>query len=358
MSETDDRTYEYDGYLLYNEICFSTGVSDQSIENVPASAEAHLLDEYLPEFEAGTSQDRGEGFEPSDIRNHTDKLPETTREFVESMISLRYREEEYDTEEAEVSPDQPRQPVKIPTETSADVFWKAPNFVYIRGPDGSASEALNQLNTYLGQSATVSSKTLQSDFLLWLFQTIYNDDPLTDILEVDRLTDATVEGAEDLLGKENSVKESRDAKQAPTILIGLLHGKSLTAMEGDFVLSTGPDEEDEVTIRTEISKDKIQIKSSKSSLNNKNNIEKIGYSAHIAHEITRLYDQWTQLNDPEQVVPPTFFADLLIDSHENDIDLKDTSTILRVFRQQANRRNDDLGDYDIDEAIELLNNGG
>jgi hypothetical protein len=88
MSESDDRTYEYDGYLLYNELCFSTGVSDQAIENVPASAEAHLLREYLPEFEEGSSQDPGKGFEPSDIRSHTDKLPETTREFVDGFSPL------------------------------------------------------------------------------------------------------------------------------------------------------------------------------------------------------------------------------------------------------------------------------
>lgn len=354
MATAEDDDYEYDGYLLYNELCFSESVADQELTKVPASAEAHLLEEYLPRFESGNSNNEGDGFESSDIRNHTHKLPDETAEFIDSLISLRYRTEEYEPVEAEVEPDEPRQEVKIPQETSADIFWSAPDYVYVRGADGPAGDAREELNKYLGQSASIHDRVLKSPFLLWLFEKIYYDEELTTSLELDRLTDAKVEGAEDILGKENTVRESANAKQAPVLLIGLLLGKKLTKMEGDFVLSTGDEDDDEITVRVEVAKGKVQIKSSKSGFGNKNSVEKIAYSTQITHEIMGLFADWRKLDEEDQAVSPKFLGDLLIDAHENDIDLKDKNSILQVFQRYANLRDDELGDYDIEEALELL----
>jgi hypothetical protein len=353
MPTEDGDDYQYDGYLLFNELCLSEEVSDQELTKVPATAEAHLLEEYLPRFEPGDSENKGKGFEPSDIRNHTNKLTGETADFIDSLISLRYREEDYEPHEAEVDPDEPRQTVKIPEETSADVFWSAPNFVYVRGADGIAETARTEFNSYLKQAASVHSRSLKTSFLLWLFEKIYRDEQLTDSIEVSRLTHAKVEGGEDFLGKEQTVKESSNAKEAPVLSIGLLLGKSLTKLEGDFRIPTNG-EDDGITARVEITTDKIHIKTSKTGFGNKDSIEKIGYSTRIAHEIVSLFSEWRNLDDEEQVASPELLGDLLLDAHENDIDLRDKNTILDVFDQYATRRGDVIGDYDLDEALELL----
>lgn len=354
MSQEEDE-FSYDGYLLYNQICEVKNPSDPAFTDTPSTAENHLLEEYLPAFEEGNSQDEGEGFEKTGIRNYTSKLPESTREFVDSLISLRYLEEDFETEEeAEVSPDEPRQPVKIPNKQSADIFWMAPNHLMVRGAESDAESAKEELNAYLGQAAHVHNPSLSQDFLLWLFEKIYEDEALSEKIYVEKLTDAKVEGAEDVLGMENTVKESSNAREAPTLLIGLLLGKSLTMMEGNIVLATSDEDSDNKTLRVQIERDKIQIKSSKAGLGNADPVEKIGYSAEVTHEIMRLYEEWKELTDTEKVVPPTFLEKLLKKSHENDIPIEDRSTILSVFRQYANRRGDDLTDYDIEEALELL----
>ncbi|WP_152420574.1 hypothetical protein [Halorubrum tebenquichense] len=357
---TEDEGFDYDGYLLYNEICEVHDVTDQEFEGTPRSVENHLLEEYLPEFEEGDSRDEGEGFELSDIRSYTSDLPNSTQEFINSLVSLRHRKEDYETEEAEISPDKPRQDVKIPNEQAVHIFWKSPDKLLVRGPDGAADHAKDEFNTWIGQSAQVHSIGLPNDFLLWMFKKIYYDEDLTDKLKLGKLTDAKVEGAEDVLGKENTVKESSNAKEAPTLLIGLLLGKSLTMMEGNFVLKISDEgETKEKSIRIQIERDKIQIKSSKAGMNNASKIEKMGYATESAYEIMELYEEWQEIRDDdstqEHIVPPTFLEALLIKSHENDIPIEDRSTILSVLRQYANRRGDSLtDDYNIDEGLDLL----
>ncbi|ELZ40701.1 hypothetical protein C472_01514 [Halorubrum tebenquichense DSM 14210] len=131
-------------------------------------------------------------------------------------------------------------------------------------------------------------------------------------------------------------------------------------MEGNFVLKISDEgETKEKSIRIQIERDKIQIKSSKAGMNNASKIEKMGYATESAYEIMELYEEWQEIRDDdstqEHIVPPTFLEALLIKSHENDIPIEDRSTILSVLRQYANRRGDSLtDDYNIDEGLDLL----
>lgn len=352
-SEGSEGQLQYDGHLLFNEFC-RTSVKNQNLTGTPRTIEEFLLDQLLDCFEKGTSRDPGEGFERSLVRDYSTKLPEDTREFIDSLVALRYREESYDTEEAEVEVGK-RKNVKIPDETSVDVFWDLPDYLVVRGAENEAEDARRSIQSNFSDDA-IKTVRLNFGFLLWLFYKHVNDEPLSSKLETDRLTNAEAKGSEDLLGKKSIVREAPDVKDAPNFLLCLIHGKSVSMLEGDFVIQTGPDDDEEETVRVEIQPEKIQIKASKAGLRNSEKVEKMGLSTQVAHEILRIYDEWDE-KDPEysdKIVPPDFIARRLERCHEQGVDIHNESTVLRVLKQHAQRRDEDLDDYDLSDTLEFL----
>jgi len=354
VSVEEDGQLQYDGHLLFNELCRTSEVENPNLTGVPRSIEGFLLDELLDVFEQGDSKNPGDGFERSLVRDYSTKLPEGTQGFVDSLVALRYREESYNTEEAEVEVGK-RKNVKIPEETSVDVFWDSPNYLLVRGAEGEAEDARESIQSHFSGNASVKTVRLNFDFLLWLFYKHSTGDPLSSKLQTDRLANAEAKGSEDLLGKTSVVEDAPDVKDAPNFLLCLVHGKSVSMLEGDFVVQTGP-EDDEETVRVEVQPEKIQIKASKAGLRNSEKVEKMGFATQVAHEILRIYDEWDN-KDPEnsdKIVPPDFFAEMLKRCHEQGVDIHNESTVLRVLKQQAQRRDEDLEDYDLSDALEFL----
>lgn len=352
-SKREEEPFKYDGRLLFNEVCLTSEVKSQKLQRTPRVAEAYLLDEVLKKFEEGNSQSPGGGYKRSLIRDYSEKLPEYIREFVDSMIALQYKEESYATEEAEVRVGE-RKPVKIPSTKSVDIFWASPNYMMIRGAEGAAESARGDIQSYLSGDASVKTVRFDHQFLLWLFYKHFNDESFNDNLSSDRLVNAESKGAEDILGKTSVVEEAPDVKDAPNFLLCLIHGKSVSMLEGDFVIQTGP--EDEETVRVEIQPDKIQIKASKAGLKNSNRIEKMGLAAKVTCEILEIYDKWDRQDaeNSDKIVPPDFIAELLKRCHNHGVDITNHSTVLRVLKQQARRRGEQLEDYDLSEALEFL----
>lgn len=354
-SEDEDGQLQYDGHLLFNELCRTSEVENPNLTQVSRSVEGFLLDQMLERFEQGNSRDPGDGFERSQVRDYSTKLPEGTQKFIDSLVALRYRNESYNTEEAEVEVGK-RKNVKIPEETSVDVFWDSPNYLLVRGAENEAEEARENLQSNLSGNASVKTVRLSFDFLLWLFYKHTNEESLSSKLETDRLANAEAKGSEDLLGKTSIVEDAPDVRDAPNFLLCLVHGKSVSMLEGDFVIQTGPENDEEESVRVEIQPEKIQIKASKAGLRNSEKIEKMGFATQVAHEILRVYNEWDNKDpsDSDKIVPPDFIAEMLKRCHEQGVDIHNESTVLRVLKQQARRRDEDLEEYDLSDALEFL----
>lgn len=354
-SAEEDEQFQYDGHLLFNELCRTSEVENPNLTGVPRSIEGFLLDEMLEVFEQGNSQDPGDGFERSQVRDYSTKLPEGTQKFIDSLVALRYREESYNTEEAEVEVGK-RKNVKIPQETSVDVFWDSQNYLLVRGAEDEAEEARESIQSNFSGNASVKTVRLSYDFLLWVFYKHANKESLSSKLETDRLANAEAKGSEDLLGKTSIVEDAPDVRDAPNFLLCLVHGKSVSMLEGDFVIQTGPEEDEEESVRVEIQPEKIQIKASKAGLRNSEKIEKMGFATQVAHEIFRIYDEWDKKDptDSDKIVPPDFIAQMLKRCHEQGVDIHNESTVLRVLKQQARRRDEDLEEYDLSNALGFL----
>jgi hypothetical protein len=355
-ADGDDEQFQYDGHLLFNEFGYTVDVERGSLTGVPREIENSLLGDMLDTFDIGTSREPGEGFERSLIRDYANDLPPETQEFIESLVALNYKIESFDTEEAEV--DGERRNVKLPDVNSANLFWQSPDNILVRGAEGSAEEARSQTQNWLSGNASVQTVRFKHDFLFWLFYKHFENKELTESLEIDRLADAQAEGQEDILGKSNIVEEAPDVKYAPNFLLCLIHGKSISMLQGDFVLRTGPSDNQEETIRVEIRPEKIYPKASKAGLRNSQPAEKMAFATHTANELINVFKRWDELppENSDKYPPPDFIAEMVRRCHEQGVDIHNQSTVLQVLEQQANRRGEELEQYsdELSDVYELL----
>jgi len=114
--DDDNDGFDYSGYLLFNKVCKTSLLGDFSLEGTSSDIERAVFDR-LGEFEEGTAKNPGKGYEILDFRNFVyDEeldLPGELIDYAESLVTLRYKYEEYHEEIAEVNPGE-RKTVQIP----------------------------------------------------------------------------------------------------------------------------------------------------------------------------------------------------------------------------------------------------
>lgn len=351
MPPSDDK-FSYGGHLVFNEVCRTNDLSDGqgSYGDTVNDAEAKLLD-VLPEFGDGNPRSPAKGYERLLIRDFVEdsKLPPETRQFVRSLVSLQYKYEEYDTTEGYV--DGEMKEVEVPTVKDSNVFWDRDKYMIFRGAESDASGAKGQAQTAASEHS-IQSITFSGDFLIWLFYRAHDDPPdLPGDLHIHRLTDAEVTGSPDDFGGEATIHESDDIKKSPAILLGILNNKKISKLEGDFRMDFDSENTEsdytKATLRTEIQRNKIQIKASKAGLKNAGQIEKLGLSSQMVTEIAKLYDRWEDMpaGSSDKFVPPTFIVELIKTCRKKDINY--TQTPRNLLERQANKRDESLDDYDF-----------
>lgn len=350
-SENEDNGFSYTGHLVYNEVCRTNQIGDDhDLPTLTSELEGELL-EILPDFEQGKPLSPGKGYEKLLLRDHTTEsgLPSETKEFINSLVCLQYLQEDFDSQEAFV--DGERKDVQVSTVKDSNVFWDFDQYMLFRGSESDASAAKGQTQTALGESFGVHSITFSGEFLLWMFYQAHQDPQLSDTLKIEQLQDAEVTGSPDAYGREATVHESDDIKQSPAILLGILNGKDLSMLEGDFTLdldsTSSEDKYTKATIRTEIQRNKIQVKASKAGLSNASKVEKLSLATHITREFAALYEYWADLDphNSDKHVPPTFLVELIRTCRDKEIRYEHTPTTL--LEQQASLRGDDIDDYDL-----------
>lgn len=356
---TSDSEFEYSGHLVFNEVC-RTSTPDENpgkFGRTVNDAETDLLD-VLPQFSSGNPRSPGTGYERLLIRDYLEdsNLPKETKEFVRSLVSIRYKYEEYNEKEAYVNNEKKK--VEVASVKDANVFWDRNEYMLFRGSENDASKAKSQAQT-AAEDYNIHSITFSGDFLLWFFYCAHSDQDsdsdesleypeLPGNLEISRLTDAEVSGSPDDFGGEATIHESDNIKKSPAILLGLLNGKDLSMLEGDLTMDFDSDDTESysrATLRTEIKKKKIQIKASKAGLRNASQIEKLSLASQMGREIASLYDTWEDLDPKDKYVPPTFIVKLIRTCKEKDVNY--TETPRELLRQQANKRDESIENYNL-----------
>ena len=356
-SSGNDDEFSYEGYLLFNEVCRAKPLSGtEPIPNHINEAESWLLD-ILPDYSKGTPIDPGKGYERMLLRDYISeaKLPQKSKEFLGNIAAYQFKRQVFDEKEAYV--DGEERIVDISSESQASVLWSRGHedldsdtgFMLFRGSETDASKAKSQTQTATGDKLSIQSLHFPHQFLLWLFEKAHNSGTLTDRLHIENLTNAGVIGDEDFYGGEATINNSDDIKRSEPLLLGLLRNKKFEMIEGDFRLQFDDSEEteelDSALLRAEIQQGKIHVKASKAGLRNAGSIEKLGLSTQLTQEFAYLHEYWDELPPREKFVSPEFIVELIRTCIDRDVNFKrQPETVLRI---QANKRGDDISDYDL-----------
>mgnify|MGYP000424578356 CR=1 FL=1 len=354
---SDDDEFSYEGYLLFNEVCRAKPLAEtETIPNHTNKAESWLLD-ILPDYKEGNPRDPGKGYDRMLLRDYINEasVPEDSKRFLETLAAFQFRRQEFDAEKAYV--DGEERTVEVPSESQVSVLWsreheqldKDLGFMLFRGSESDASKAKSQTQTATGDKLSIQSLTFPHQFLLWMFEKAHNGGELTDNLTIANLTNASVTGEEDFYGGEATINKSDDIKRSEPLLLGLLRNKKLEMLEGDFRLqfedSEAEDELGSALLRAEIQRNKVHVKASKAGLKNAGSIEKMGLSAHLTNEFAYLHEYWEDLPDDEKYVSPEFIVELIRTCIDRDVNFeRQPETVLRT---QANKRGDDIADYNL-----------
>lgn len=341
----EDEEFSYDGYLLFNEICEVEIEESTTFPTQVNKAETELLDSLL-RFEKGRPYSPGKGYESMDLRNsvYDSNLYSATKDFFSSLVTLRYRQEEFDPIMAFV--DDERREVHVPEESESNIFWDTKRIMLFRGSESNASKAKSQAQTSVGDRIHINSVKFENQFFLWMFMRAHDDGILDDTLRISRLTDAEISGNRDKFGGEATINESDDIKQSEAILLGILKGKEFTMLEGNIVLQLEEEKDaPSATLRTEIQDEKVHVKASKAGLSNATKIEKMSLATQLTHALTNLYLNWKSFPVKERYVPQKFIKILVRTCSDRNIDVK--TQPIDVLKRQANLRNEPLQDLSL-----------
>lgn len=361
MSKDNADKFTYNGYLLFNEICRATPLSEE--ENIPKhinEAESWLLD-TLPDYQDGTPRDPGKGYERLPIRDYvTDaSVPEETKNFLRSLAAYTFTRQTFDEGVAYV--DGERRLVDIPSKSQSSVLWSRSHdevddnqgFMLFRGSENDASKAKSQTQTASGDQLSIQSLSFPHQFLLWMFEKAHNDGNLTNVLEIEQLTNASISGQEDFFGGEATINKSDDIKRSEPLLLGLLRNKKFEMIEGDFRLNFNSQGEEggsdenitSALLRAEIQRNKAHVKASKAGLRNAGSIEKLGLASHLTVELAYLREYWKGLDKTNKYVSPEFIVELIETCIDRDVSFQRQPET--VLRKQANKRGEDITDYNL-----------
>lgn len=290
--------FSYDGQLVFNGIHL-TDVSDPSLD-------PDTIVEDLPPFEKGTADEPGSGYRTLRVESlisNAESMSETQQSVASNLSSFRYLYEDWYKSEADV--DGERREVEVPRVKDVDIYWQYPDYMFFRGQQRDSDQTEEDISEELNGRADLDTITFDEDFLLWLFHKYHADESLTPDLGTRLLTDSETTGDEDNYGGRNEVGDSADIARSVPLLDGVLRGKRIASLEGDFTVY-----DNHVTAKVE-SRGRVHVKASKGDVKASDDLRRIALSLLFLGEFTELYRHWRDVMDNQDKYPPdSFFTDI------------------------------------------------
>lgn len=316
MSDTPPGDlYNYNGWLVFNEL-FTTEVFDDD------SDAEELLNDFS-EYNGGIPKDPDSGFSETQFPAHLQNMGQLSNElydFAENLHAFDYTDEDwveqwgYDSEGNE-------QLYYLPEHDKVEIFWDTKNEVMMfRGDKQLLERRRKDLRADLSGDLKMESVTFNFDFFLWILYKKYEGEPLNANLRVRQLTRGKTIGDKedkDNLGREISVKDSKNVLKSLMMIAPLLYGKKIESIQGYFILG------DKNQIKAEIQHEgKVHVKVTDSPLSGLNDLRRMGYSVWFLSELVSLYNHWENKSPDKRYPPESFFDDLADNAEQEGWDLQ------------------------------------
>lgn len=336
--DASEDPYEYDGYLVFNGL-FSTNVlnPDFDLEEV--------VEKELKDFSTGSIDKPGDGYRVLPFTTYVQdnhRIGPNLESNVSDIKSFRYRWEEW--EEQEVGGESGLETRPVRESKSVDVYWHFPDFLFIKGNKTQTTKTADLIDLRLGDYVKTKEIQFTPDFLLWILSKYRNNQDLTDNLRANLLHDARIEGEEDRFGQSNVVDNSTDIAQAPNILMGILRGKEMTALEGIF-------ETEGMFVNAELETDgRVHVKAEQD-IHGAEPVERMSITLTFLIELLSLYEQWEGLDPDDKYPPIEFFEEIYEECRTQGAEITfPVDEVIDLYRQKGSRdeyqeRQTGLGEY-------------
>lgn len=303
MSESEDQ-FEYEGRLVFNGVfktdTFGTDVNPERVI------------EDLPKYEQGSPQHPGYGFSDLDLEELavTNLQDNGLIDLAENTISFQYIQEEF--QEQEIVDIDGNSEIKYSRRhQSVDFYWIFPEFLFIRGAKSEVEEAVDKLKVVLERNIELSKLNFEPDFLIWLIYKHYRGEDLNTGINVDRLTDAKIQGSHDVFGSTRRISDSTDLVRSPPVITAILQNEDIVTIGGEFLVHN------KYGLSSDISTDgRIHIKAQSNDIREANSLKRVLISILFVERLCGIYTGWLEL-DPSEKYPPVDFFEELYHSLEN-----------------------------------------
>ena len=294
-----DHPFTYQGRLIFNGI-FRTEIRGNELNR-------DAVMQKLPKFQEGSPEHPGSGYEVrrmGDVGGEDHELPPQVHEETDDTILIRYRYEEYDTQEALVGGE--LETVATRSISEVDLYWVYPDYLFIRGSKSDVKQAKRDINRAIGGGVRIDELEFDFRFLLWIFYKHYEGLELANDLTIRRLSDAETRNKVGGPAEIQRFTDSRDVTRSASVLrdlLEILRGKTLTMVGGDFLLHDN-------TYSANISTSgRIQIKS-QFEIADARDLTRVRLSVLFVKRITELYTEWETRPPRDKYPPEEFFEDV------------------------------------------------
>lgn len=146
--------FDYSGHLIFSTFHLK-------LKNQDYSESIGKLLHKIPKYEEGNPENPGEGYIELDIHEFAEreaKLSYWMLEEIEEWTDIRYKWEEYETQEAFVEGDQFE--VKIPSTNSVDIFFHPSGYALFRGTQSAIHRATSRIEQAAGGEIMLDTANL------------------------------------------------------------------------------------------------------------------------------------------------------------------------------------------------------
>jgi len=324
-SNTEESTFSYRGTLIYNKAF--------KLEEVPSEKE---LVESLPEFSSGGPEDPGRGFRQVNLP-YDDLDEEKLSSFSKSVTSFEYIEENFTPEDGIDEKGEVQS--FVVRDTSRATMYFIDGFVVFRGSKMASSKMSSALQD--GLEVPLKEVHLGPRFLRWLKYMAAESEPLTDFLEIQRLTDITYTGG--AFANQVEVTGAENAEKSP--IAATIDGQ-IESIQADFEIQG-------YSVRSGLQPPfSIHILSTLG-IKNRGDVSRILISLLFLDSILSYWETWNR----DRPTPPDQFEQEILEGQmgietRSEVYPEDSSTPQITGDELDVRSSGEFWDYSVEQLIE------